>query len=63
MSTDSANTILRSPYSTRSDSITSVDSGQCSGDQIERRSNCSTRQESKDDDDTGMPSYARMASQ
>ncbi|CCD63542.1 Protein inscuteable homologue C-terminal domain-containing protein [Caenorhabditis elegans] len=62
MSTDSANTILRSPYSTRSDSITSVDSGQCSGDQIERRSNCSTRQESKDDDDTGMPSYARMAS-
>ncbi|EFP07604.1 CRE-INSC-1 protein [Caenorhabditis remanei] len=61
-STDSANTILRSPYSTRSDSITSVDSGQCSGDQIERRSLCSIRQESKEEDDTGMPSYARMAS-
>uniref|UniRef100_A0A1I7T775 NR LBD domain-containing protein n=1 Tax=Caenorhabditis tropicalis TaxID=1561998 RepID=A0A1I7T775_9PELO len=61
-STDSANTILRSPYSTRSDSITSVDSGQCSGDQIERRSICSIRQESKEEDDTGMPSYARMAS-
>ncbi|CAI2343049.1 unnamed protein product [Caenorhabditis sp. 36 PRJEB53466] len=62
MSTDSANTILRSPYSTRSDSITSVDSGQCSGDQIERRSLCSVRQESKEDEETSMPSYARMAS-
>ncbi|UMM17226.1 hypothetical protein L5515_013883 [Caenorhabditis briggsae] len=61
-STDSANTILRSPYSTRSDSITSVDSGQCSGDQVERRSLCSVRQESKEEDDSGMPSYARMAS-
>uniref|UniRef100_A0A8R1HKS4 Uncharacterized protein n=1 Tax=Caenorhabditis japonica TaxID=281687 RepID=A0A8R1HKS4_CAEJA len=59
MSTDSANTILRSPYSTRSDSITSVDSGQCSGDQIERRSLCSGRQESREEDD---PSYTRMAS-
>ncbi|CAI5441126.1 unnamed protein product [Caenorhabditis angaria] len=61
-SNESTNTILRSPKSNRSDSITSVDSGQCSSDQPEKRSLCSFRQESKDEDENGMPSYARMAS-
>ncbi|CAD6192171.1 unnamed protein product [Caenorhabditis auriculariae] len=63
--------VMSSPKSTRSDSSTSVDSGQCSGDVIlsEQRSVCSTRQDSKDEfgeeemaPSGGLPSYARMAS-